>query len=135
MALTGHCYCGELHYEADGDPAFRAQCHCPGCQYISGGHPNAVMGMLEDGFRYTKGTPAAFSRSDLDNAVTREFCGTCGTHILAKSPGAPGMLMLKAGTLDDQSAYGGPQMAIFTCDNPGYHHIPDGVAAFDKTPG
>ena len=32
------------------------------------------------GFKYTADQPKQFSRSDLDRAVTREFCAECGTH-------------------------------------------------------
>ena len=135
MKLEGGCYCGSLRYEVEGDPLFKGQCHCRECQYISGGHPNAVMGMPEAGFSYTKGSPKGFRRSDLDNPVTREFCGDCGTHILAKGAGMPGTVMLKAGTLDDPSQYGLPEMVIYTCDKQPFHHVPEGVPTFEKLPG
>lgn len=35
---------------------------------------NLFLLMPPDGFRYTKGTPKTFSRNDLENPVTREFC-------------------------------------------------------------
>ncbi len=135
MTFEGGCYCGALRYEATGDPLFKGQCHCRECQYISGGSPNMLMALPESGFSYTKGAPSEFRRSDLDTPVTREFCADCGTHILAKSPGVPGSVILKVGTLDDPSAFGEPQMAIFLCDKQSFHHVPDGVASFDRTPG
>ena len=135
MNLEGGCYCGSLRYSAGGDPLFKGQCHCRECQYISGGHPNAVMAMPEGSFKYTKGSPKQFRRSDLPNPVTREFCAQCGTHILAKSSAVPGTVILKVGTLDDQSVYGGPQMVIYTIDKQSYHHVPDGVPTFERVPG
>jgi hypothetical protein len=56
--------------------------------------------MPVDGFRYTKGEPSQFKRDDLERAVTREFCGDCGTR-------RPGLnaIVLKAGTLDDPTQY------------------------------
>jgi hypothetical protein len=135
MKMEGGCYCGALRYEAGGDALFRGQCHCRECQYISGGHPNVVMGMPADGFVYTKGKPGAFRRSDIENPVTREFCSTCGTHILARSSGLPGAVLLKVGTLDEPSVYGAPQMVIFTIDKQSFHHIPEGAAVFERVPG
>lgn len=135
MKLEGGCYCGAIRYSVEGDPFFKGQCHCRECQYISGGGVNYVMGVPEAGFSYTKGTPAAFTRSDLDSPVTREFCGACGTHILAKGAGMPGALMLKVGTLDDASLYGGPDMAIFTVDQQSFHSIPEGIPTFERYPG
>lgn len=133
MTLQGGCYCGALRYVAKGEPVLRAQCHCRQCQYISGGAPNMFMLMPEDGFRYTKGAPKQFTRSDLESAVTREFCADCGTHIATRRPGLPPVI-LKAGTLDDPSLFDSPQMAIFTVDKQAFHHIPEGLPAFEGMP-
>jgi hypothetical protein len=135
MNLKGGCYCGALRYEASGDPMFKGQCHCRECQYISGGQPNVVMAMPESGFSFTKGTPKQFRRADLSDPVTREFCADCGTHILAKSARLPGALILKVGTLDDPGVFEGPQMAIWLVDKQSFHHVPEGLPAFERTPG
>ena len=71
--------------QGEGDALFSGQCHCRECQYISGGHPNVVMGMPESGFSYTKGTAKPFQPKDLATPVTREFCPDCGTHLLTKT--------------------------------------------------
>ena len=133
MKLEGGCYCGALRYVSDGEPALKAQCHCRECQYSPGGGPNFFLLMPPAGFSYTKGTPKTFTRSDLENAVTREFCADCGTHIATRRPGLP-MVILKAGTLDDPSLYGLPQMAIYTVDKQGFHVIPDGLPSFERLP-
>jgi hypothetical protein len=135
MKLQGRCYCGAVKYAAEGDMMFTGQCHCRECQYISGGHPNIVIGMPENGFKYAKGTPRAFSRSDLATPVSREFCGECGTHLLTRTPGLPGAVLIKVGTLDDPTAYAGPQMVIYTIDKQPFHHVPEGVPTFERAPG
>jgi hypothetical protein len=135
MKIDGGCYCGALRFTSAGDPLFKGQCHCRECQYISGGHPNAVMGLPAAGFSYTKGKPKEFRRGDLPNPVTREFCESCGTHILARSPAMPGAMLVKVGTFDDPSVYGAPQMVIYTCDKQSFHHVPDGIPTFERTPG
>jgi len=135
MNLEGGCYCGSLRFKVEGEPVFRGQCHCRECQYISGGGANYVLAMPDAGFAYTEGGPKGFARTDLDTPVTREFCENCGTHILAKSPGMPGFVMLKAGVLDDPSAFGQAQAAIFLCDKQEFQQVPDGVPGFSKGPG
>ena len=133
MKLEGGCYCGEVRYKAEGNPMLKAQCHCRECQYISGGAPNMFVLMPPDGFSYTKGTPKKFMRSDLEGAVTREFCAECGTHIVTRPPSVPGVV-LKVGTLDDPTLFGAAQIAIYTVDKQAFHQIPEGMPAFERLP-
>jgi hypothetical protein len=133
MKLEGGCYCGAVRYVAEGEPALQAQCHCRECQFITGGAPNMFVVMPSAGFAYTKGAPKQFTRSDLENPVTREFCPDCGTHLATRPPGRP-VIVVKVGTLDDPKLYGGPQMAIFTIDKQPFHQIPDGLPAFERMP-
>lgn len=135
MKVEGGCYCGALRYEAEGDPAMKGQCFCRECQYITGGDSALLLGMVESGFAYTKGEAKSFQRSDLEAPVNREFCPNCGTHVLSRAPGLPGVVMLKVGSLDDPAVFEGPQMAIFTCDRQGFHRLPDGVPTFERVPG
>jgi len=132
MKLEGGCYCGQVRYEAEGDPMLQAQCHCRECQYLTGGAPNVFIAMPIPGFRYVKGQPRAFARSDLDGAVTREFCANCGTHLTTRPPAFPAVI-IKVGSLDDPSVFE-PAMAIFTCDVQPFHHIAEGLAQFEKLP-
>lgn len=135
MKLEGGCYCGALRYTAEGEPAMKAQCHCRECQYISGGGPNPVVGLPEAAFHYVKGTPKVFRRSDLETPVTREFCGDCGSPLTSRAPGIPGIVLVKAGSLDQTSVFGKPDFAVFTIDRPSWHGVLEGVPAFERMPG
>jgi len=104
MKITGHCYCGDLQYEAQGDPIMALQCHCRECQYFTGGNPNASIAMPLDGFRYTSRQPAQFTRTDLDQPVTRDFCGRCGTPLASRAPGLATAIILKVGAMDDNGS-------------------------------
>src|SRR6202049_4712677 len=128
VKLEGGCYCGSVRYVAEGEPMMKAQCHCRECQYISGGAPNMFLLMPIGGFSYTKAAPRQFTRSDLEGAVTREFCAECGTHLTTRRPGLPAVI-LKVGTLDDPTVFGSPQMAIYTIDKQAFHHIPEQLPA------
>ena len=133
MRLEGGCYCGKVRYVAEGEPTLKAQCHCRECQYITGGGPNMFLLMPKQGFRYVRGSPAQFTRSDIENAVTREFCAECGTHLATRRPGMDAAI-IKVGTLDDPSLFGTPQMAIFTVDKQPFHSIPEGLPTFERLP-
>ena len=133
MKLEGGCYCGKVRYVAEGEPMRKGQCHCRECQFITGGAPNMFLVMPSAGFTYTNGAPKQFTRGDLENPVTREFCPDCGTHLATRPPGRP-VIVVKVGTLDDPKLYGGPEMAIFTIDKQPFHQIPDGLPAFERMP-
>jgi len=135
MTIEGGCYCKGVRYRAEGEPLFKGQCHCRECQYFSGGHPNVIVAMPASSFKYTRGSAKGFARKDLPNAVTREFCPDCGTHILTRTSRVPNGVILKVGTFDDPSLFGKPQMAIFTVDKQSFHHLPEGIPAFERTPG
>ena len=107
MKLEGGCYCHALRYVAEGEPMMKAQCHCRECQYITGGSPNVFIAMPIAGFRYTKGAPKKFARSDIPNPVTREFCAECGTHVVTRPQGFPAVI-IKVGSLDDPKQFGNP---------------------------
>ena len=121
-----------MRYVAEGEPLAKAQCHCRECQYISGGHPNVIIGMPKEGFRYTKGEPSRFSREGLETPRTREFCVNCGTHLTTLSPNLPTGLFVKVGTMDDPSLYGKPDVAIQTADAQAFHHVPEDAAAHER---
>jgi hypothetical protein len=134
MKFTGGCYCGQVRYEAEGDPLMKAQCSCRECRYITGGGSNFFIAMPRDGFKYTKGKASSFTRDDLDNPVTREFCPNCGTHIITDPPGFPAVVV-KIGSMDDPTQFEGPDIALYVSEKPDYLHVADHVKAFDKMPG
>ncbi len=133
MKLTGRCYCGDIQYTFDGEVQRSLQCHCRECQYITGGNPNLVMVLPLEGFRWVQGEPKSFARDDIDKPVTRLFCVRCGTAIGARSQNRPGSIIIKVGTLDDPSVFKATA-AIFTIDKQPFHHIPDGIPAFERRP-
>jgi hypothetical protein len=130
MRLEGGCYCGKLRYVAEGEPAAKGQCHCRECQHVSGGSPNVFFVMPAEGFKYVKGEPKAFNRTDIAAPATRQFCADCGTHIASFRAGP---IILKIGTLDDPSVYGMPQFAIWLSEKQSFHQVPDGVRTLERT--
>jgi len=131
--LAGGCYCGAIRYEVSAKPVFKAQCHCRPCQMFSGGGPNYFMLVPKNGVRFTAGTPSSYTRPDLPDAVTRQFCGRCGTHMTTIRDDL-GMVVIKVGTLDDPSVFRGPKAAIYMKDSQPFHVVPEGVPCFDETP-
>jgi hypothetical protein len=134
MLLTGGCLCGALRFEAEGPIRMRGLCLCRTCQKVSGGAGNLFLGLMADGFRYTQGEPSRFARDEAD-APTREFCGQCGVHVAARSPKAPGGVIVKVGTLDDPAAFEGPDIVVWTEERQAFHTLPEAARAFPSVPG
>ncbi|OWU86034.1 hypothetical protein ATO6_03965 [Oceanicola sp. 22II-s10i] len=133
MKFQGGCYCGAIRYAVDGEPLFQAQCQCRPCQYVSGGGPNFFIMMPVGAFSYTQGTVSQFTRPDLDAPRTRDFCPTCGTHLTTRQPGGQ-TLVVKVGTMDDPTLYGGPSAAIHMAEAQPFHCVAKGVPQYDRLP-
>lgn len=132
MPLTGHCYCGQVRFQADGAPLMKGQCYCRECQYISGGGPNNFLAMPADSFSYTAGAPKQFSRDDLESPVTREFCPECGTSLATRRQGWP-YVIVKVGVLDDPASFN-PKVAIQIADKQPFHNVPEALKQFERWP-
>jgi hypothetical protein len=132
MIVEGGCYCGAIRYRAVGEPMLKAECFCRECQYFTGGASVLVMAMPSAGFSITKGETKGFARADIENSVTREFCPQCGTDILTRPPTFKEVVILKVGSFDDPSVFGGPDTANFTCDAQTFHRLPTDIPVFQK---
>src|SRR3546814_18043916 len=56
----------------------------------------------DSGFALLRGTPATVIwRADSGREVHGFFCAGCGTRLFDRFPALPGVMVLKAGTLDD----------------------------------
>ena len=57
-----------------------------------------------------------------------------GQEALAKAASGLPAVVLKVGTFDNPALFN-PQMAIHTLDKQAFHHVPDGMPAFERLPG
>ena len=129
----GGCYCGEVRYRIDARPLTIGQCFCRACQHVSGGAQHVFLLIPPGGFEWTRGTPRSFTRKDLANAVTREFCAMCGTQIVTRRPGLDAAIV-RIGTLDDPGRFGDIAMSIFTSERQCFHRVPPDIPAFPRLP-
>ena len=103
--IQGSCLCGKVTYRADGDPLFTAACHCTDCQKQTGTAFSVIVAVPTDAFHVEGDSLASVTTigSDHGQEVDRRFCRECGSPIVTLTPAAPGMAIVKAGTLDDTS--------------------------------
>lgn len=99
--VTGGCQCGAIRYEATGDPAYSAICHCGDCR-VSAGAPMVGWALFPEDMVTISGDPVRYQSSD---HATRLFCGTCGSGLFYLNPVVfPGAIDIQTGTLDDPAA-------------------------------
>ena len=128
--VTGRCQCGAISYEATGDPAYSALCHCADCRR-SAGAPMVGWALFPLEAVTITGSPWLYQSSQ--NA-TRHFCGTCGTGLFYTNPVAfPGAIDIQTGTLDDASALP-PQAQIQMAEAAPWVGTAHALPSFDRYP-
>ncbi len=102
---SGRCLCGEISYSVNADPLFTGNCHCKDCQRTSGSAFTPAMIFPEKDVAIIGEARYFESTSDSGNIHKRGFCSNCGSQLFAQFSAMPGMLGIKAGTLDQSSHY------------------------------
>jgi hypothetical protein len=132
--MTGGCLCGQVRYSADAEPAFTGVCHCTSCQKQSGAAFSVVVAMPQAALAI-QGSPKSYaSRGDSGKEVISRFCPNCGSTILSEPALMPGMIILRAGTLDDTS-WLKPTMEIYCDSAQPWVQLGGGLKSFPKMPG
>jgi hypothetical protein len=132
---SGGCLCGAVRYECDGEPQFQLQCHCRDCQLASGAPHVAAVRMAATSFRIVRGTPRRYlARADSGNAITRVFCGDCGTPLYVAVSTRPDIVGVRVCTFDDPSWFR-PEANIFVKSAQPWDHRDPAVPAFEIYPG
>ena len=129
--ITGGCLCGAVRYELSAPALFGGFCHCVDCRKTSSSH-SASMAVPEAALKVTGETRGYSSLGDSGNQVTRVFCPTCGAGIYSKGA-RPGVVMLKAGTLDDPENFK-PMATVYASRAPSWDKPHDGLPAFPQMP-
>ena len=98
--LKGGCYCGAVKYEIHGKVLAFLNCHCPDCRKFTGSAFSPVVITEAAGFRIVSGEDhlVPFRSSP---GKYRHFCKTCGNPLFSRADHRPGMVIVRAGSLDD----------------------------------
>ena len=97
---TGSCLCGAVTYEIAGELEPIQLCHCSMCRRASGTAFAANMPVRAADFRVVSGA-ASLKAYESRPGKERVFCRECGSPIISRSRGDPGMVRVRAGTLDE----------------------------------
>nr|WP_283816598.1 GFA family protein [Phenylobacterium glaciei] len=109
VTLAGGCLCGQVRYEARGEPLNVRCCHCTLCQK-AGGTPFYARAMFALGDITLTGETLDHPTSD---RLMRRSCARCGTLVFSQPNDLPARIAVGLPTLDDPGALA-PDMHIFT---------------------
>lgn len=134
-AIEGGCNCGAIRYALEAEPLAVAVCHCSRCRRQSGSAFSVNLVMKEADVAM-KGVLATFDDPESESGlpVRREFCGTCGSPIRSIATAQPGIVIIKAGTLDEPAKVA-PGLHVWTCSALPWFDIPDAMPRFERNPG
>ena len=129
----GACLCGETRFEVIGSPMIVHACHCTRCQRRFGTAFAVNLWIEESRVKVLSGEAVKHGDVTSEDGQTSEGwgCASCGFGLWNVIHAAPkGSLFLRAGNLDDPSAFP-PDVHIFTRSKQPWFEIPDNVPSYE----
>ncbi|HOW97065.1 MAG TPA: GFA family protein [Kiritimatiellia bacterium] len=123
--IKGGCHCGAVRYESDGRVLRFVNCHCPDCRKSSGSAFSSVLAVEAGGFRVVAGEDRVVPYESSPGKF-RCFCRTCGSHVFARAAQRPGMILIRAGTIDGDPGVR-PEVHIWVGEKAPWHEIGDSL--------
>ena len=131
--ITGGCLCGQVRYEARGEPGGMGFCYCADCRKASGSGFIPFMGFPASVLTITGRTHQFHSPALGGSTATRNSCPDCGGLVFGGIHGVHDSHTIYAGSLDDPSQFR-PTLAIFVRDKPDWVAMPEGLTVFETMP-
>jgi hypothetical protein len=131
---TGGCLCGQVRYEAQGEPIYAGLCYCADCRKASGSGFVPFMGFAGAAVRFSGETRIFTCASIRGTDAVRNFCPVCGGLVFGGIVGVDVEHTIYAGSLDDPGLFE-PKIAIFNRDRPVWATLPPGLTVFETMPG
>ena len=106
LQANGGCLCGAVRYRVEGEPAMVAVCHCRTCQRNTGSAFSTNLAMPREAVTISGDALASFETraGPAGTPFQRSFCSRCGSPVCAQGEAYPGIVFIKAGTLDEPGA-------------------------------
>ena len=131
--LTGGCLCGAIRYEANAKPLMTRACWCRTCQHLAAGSATINLVFATEVINIY-GEPGDYaSLADSGNKMHRKFCPHCGVHLFSQAEVRPHILIVRAGTLDDQKNIK-IDAIIWTSSAPTWAQLDPSIPHYEKQP-
>lgn len=131
--LIGGCLCGAVRYQTATAPVMAGNCHCRDCQRTSGSGYSPTFFVPGAAVTITGQVNYFESKGDSGHTVSRGFCPNCGSQLFGKVELMPGLLAIRAGTLDDPALYK-PALDLYTSRAPHWDAMDADLPKFAEMP-
>ena len=132
MSITGGCLCEAVRYECE-EEAGGGHCHCIDCRKASGTGHCSHMIVPEAAFTVSGEVRFFDKPADSVNMVSRGFCPNCGSAVYSTNAGMPGLVFVRASSLDDPNEFK-PQMIVYTDRAASWDHMDPSLPGFATMP-
>jgi hypothetical protein len=131
--FEGGCLCGDVRYSCSAEPAMAGHCHCVDCRRSSGSGHSSHLIVPKAQVTVTGKVTEFASPADSGNMVTRAFCPRCGAPVYSTNSANPGVMFLRASSLDDPEVFR-PQMVVYASRAPSWDVMDGALPSFAKMP-
>ncbi len=125
---AGGCRCGAVRFEASGEPLSIGYCHCSDCRRATGAPVAAFVGFPAENVSLKGKTLRTFE----NGAVTRSFCGNCGSPVSYVDQRLRDRTYFMLGAMNMPAKYV-PTLHSYAREQLPFLHIPDGLPRFPKS--
>ncbi|MGJ8536377.1 MAG: GFA family protein [Parasphingopyxis sp.] len=132
--MEGGCLCGAVRYRIEEDAPPCYACHCTDCQTHSGSAFAMQMPVFASKFSVEGEMLKADSDLPSGQTSTIHACANCLVRVYAAVSNRPGLITVRAGTLDD-SRHLSPVAHIWIRSKQEWVALPEDSRMFEEMPG
>lgn len=133
MTIGAGCLCGAVRITLAEPPFAARTCWCRVCQHLTGGGSTYNVFVRTEGLTITGEIRWHVRTADSGNTIERGFCPECGSPLMARGTGNPGMAAIRIGALDDPELLA-PQSVIWTSSAPSWACIDPALPQVERQP-
>jgi len=127
---TGSCLCGGVNFEIVGELEPIQICHCTQCRKAQGTAFATNIPVQEDRFKLLSGSELLTSYES-SPGKQRVFCRICGSPVMSKTAKLPGVVRVRAGTLNGELKTRA-QCHFYTRDKANWFEMKDDLPGFEQ---
>ena len=128
--FTGSCLCGGVRFRLDASPEAIHVCYCQQCRKAQGAALVTNMPVPEVAFHLLAGAELLKS-FESSPGKQRVFCSTCGSPIYSKTERKPGVLRIRAGTINEPLPVR-PVAHFHVASKPNWWEITDNLPQYEE---